>query len=207
MSGWSELPPGLRAALVEQWAGIGARGLPCGAAVTDGSGTVVARGRNRAYDPVTGTDPLEGTPLAHAELNALARVSTGTEIGSLTVWCSQRPCAMCSAALAFTGFTDVRHLAEDPSPAAQGRAEFRRIDEPYWAAVSTVLFLYTGAVLRGVEDRNLGRHRKARPGLTALVLELAADDRLGLAARAGAELADAAEHIRERVVAVLSELP
>ena len=53
---------------------LGAGGLPCGAAISDANGRVVARGRNHAYDPVTGSDVLEGTPLAHAELNALARV-------------------------------------------------------------------------------------------------------------------------------------
>ena len=49
-----------------------AGGLAVGSVITDGDGRIVAEGRNRAYDPVTGTDPLEGTPLAHAEMNALA---------------------------------------------------------------------------------------------------------------------------------------
>jgi tRNA(Arg) A34 adenosine deaminase TadA len=92
-----------------------AGGLPCGAAISDATGQVVARGRNHAYDPVTGSDVLEGTPLAHAELNALARVPTPRDLSGDTLWSTQQPCAMCTSAIEFCGVGDTRYLAADPA--------------------------------------------------------------------------------------------
>lgn len=45
---WDALPPSLRAALDRQWIGLTMGGLPCGAAIIDARGTVVAHGHNRA---------------------------------------------------------------------------------------------------------------------------------------------------------------
>lgn len=47
---WIALPIGARVALEEQWAGLAAGGLPCGSSVIDANGSVVASGRNYAYD-------------------------------------------------------------------------------------------------------------------------------------------------------------
>ncbi|MFJ2576077.1 deaminase [Kitasatospora aureofaciens] len=90
--------------------------------LTDAAGAIVTQGRNRAYDPPGGPDPLQGTPPAHAELNALARARTGWDLATHTLWSSHRPCAMCAAAAAFTGVGTVRYLADDPwpSPPATG---------------------------------------------------------------------------------------
>lgn len=46
-----------------------AGGLAVGAVLTDERAEIVAEGRNRAYDPPGGRDILQGSPLAHAELN------------------------------------------------------------------------------------------------------------------------------------------
>lgn len=101
---WDALPAGARAALAEQWAGLAAGGLPCGASVVDAAGRVVAVGRNHAYDPAGALDtraryPLQRNRLAHAELNALALLDTATDHAALTLWTTQHPCAMCAAAL------------------------------------------------------------------------------------------------------------
>src|SRR5215471_20971143 len=98
---WAMLEPGARRSLQLAYASLVAGGLACGAAVTDGSGALVAEGRNRAYDPPGGTDALQGTPLAHAEMNALAAVSTYRDLSLCTLWSSQEPCSMCTAAAAF----------------------------------------------------------------------------------------------------------
>ena len=90
-SSWARLPEGARQALEQQWRGVAAGGLPCGAAVVDRDGAVVASGRNRAYEAPTGDDPLEHTRLAHAELNALARVPSDVDHQTLVVWSTQHP--------------------------------------------------------------------------------------------------------------------
>lgn len=126
-----------------------AGGLACGAALVDESGTVVARDRNHAYDPPTGSDVLEGTPLAHAELNVLALVPVGRSLTEDTLWSTQQPCAMCTAALSFCGVGWVRYLAADPAFISTGdprggAAADPTVDHPElteWAILANGLFL------------------------------------------------------------------
>lgn len=47
-------------------------------------GATVSQGRNRAYDPPGGPDRLQRTPVAHAEMNALAAVETAAELNGMT---------------------------------------------------------------------------------------------------------------------------
>ena len=96
-------------------AGLLAGGLPCGAVVTDGDGTRMSEARNRAYDQRGGSERLQRTAIAHAEMNALAAIDTDTNLGTLRLVSSHRPCQMCSAACAFTGVGVVDFVAPDPS--------------------------------------------------------------------------------------------
>jgi tRNA(Arg) A34 adenosine deaminase TadA len=78
---WDALPTGARVAFEEQWAGVGAGALPCGSAIVDAQGRIVASGRNYAYDAAGAIEtrvryPLQHNRLAHAELNALACLPT-----------------------------------------------------------------------------------------------------------------------------------
>jgi len=195
---WSALPEGARTALEQQWAALAAGGLPCGAGVVDATGAVVARGRNRAHDAASG-GPLSGTPIAHAELNALAGVTTDADTSGLTVFSTQHPCAMCAAALAFTGVGRVVYIADDPSDdsspsriaATRGAVTYQRLGSVEWAIVTTILFLYAGAELRGEADGTLRAAAADNPALGALVLAEAVDGRLGRAARSGIPLHEA----------------
>jgi tRNA(Arg) A34 adenosine deaminase TadA len=201
---WAALPGGARAALEEQCAGLRAGGLPCGSAIVDSAGTVVARGRNHAYDPAGSLDtrfqyPLQHNRLAHAELNALANLPTEADHGALTLWTTQHPCAMCAAAIAFVGIGAVCYVADDPSdhaPPAQIAATragvpYEALDEPLWWTIANVFFLYNSAVDRGADAGNLRDNRDRYPALVALTLNLAATDVIGTAARAGATLPEA----------------
>jgi tRNA(Arg) A34 adenosine deaminase TadA len=198
---WAALPTGARVALEEQWAGLAAGGLPCGSAVIDTSGGVVASGRNHAYDPAGGIAtraryPLQHNRLAHAELNALARLPTETDHATLTLWTTQHPCSMCAAALAFVGVGRVRFIADDPSDhapperiaASRGGVPYHTLGDPVWWTVSNLLFLYNAAVLAGEHARNLGMNRDRYPELVRLTLDLARRDALGAPARSGTTL-------------------
>ncbi|MFJ9946764.1 deaminase [Kitasatospora sp. NPDC091207] len=121
---WAALAPGARRCPEPAHRAWLDGGLPVGAVLTDADGVIVAEGRNRAYDPPGGTDPLHGTPLAHAELNALAR--TGWDLAVHTLWSSHQPCGMCAAAAGFTGVGVVRFLAPDPWAVGGGRRARRR---------------------------------------------------------------------------------
>ncbi len=145
----------------------------------------MAEGRNRAYDPGGGSDILKLTPIAHAEMNVLAAVPTERELSKSTLWSSQEPCSMCTAAAAFAGIGTVRYLAPDPwgVTAQHGRSrkgmdamplpEPLRIIGPFedhhWVAAATVLFLVSIARSGGVEHPTIVRSFELDPSTTALV--------------------------------------
>ena len=204
---WEALPEGARVALEGAWAGLAAQGLPCGASIVDGRGGVVSRGRNHAYDAAAGIHPLERTRLAHAELNALASVDTDADWGDLTVFTTAHPCAMCAAAIAFTGIGRVVYVADDPSDdsapgqiaSTRGAVAYHRLGSVEWAIIATVMFLYVGVELRGEGDANLGAATALNPALGALVVAQVESGALGRAARAGIPITDAFAHIWELV--------
>ena len=150
-----------------------AGGLPCGAAISDATGQVVARGRNHAYDPFTGSDILQGTPLAHAELNVLARVPTSRNLSGDTLWSTQQPCAMCTSAIEFCGVGDTRYLAADPAFIATDDMGAGVIHDPtrdhpeltVWAILANALFLQP-SIARGDTSR-LDRNSANEPETVA----------------------------------------
>ena len=130
---------------------------------------MIARGRNHAYDLANGADVLEGTPLAHAELNVLANVATARDLANDTLWGTQQPCAMCAAALSFCGVGNVRFLAADPAFIGSGDARGGTTLDPthdhpqltVWAILANALFLQP-SLARGDESR-LARNRTTEP--------------------------------------------
>jgi tRNA(Arg) A34 adenosine deaminase TadA len=163
------LASGAWAALEGAFTALIAGGLPCGAALVDPTGTVIARGRNHAYDARTGDDIIEETPLAHAELNVLARVPTSRDLTHDTLWSTQQPCAMCAAAIAFCGVGHVRFLAADPAFIATDDVRGGALIDPtseypeltVWAIVANALFLRP-TIVRG-DSLRLERNRSAEP--------------------------------------------
>ena len=144
-----------------------AGGLPVGSVITGGNGERVSEGRNRAYDPAGGTDRLQRTPIAHAEMNALAAVSTETDLGGLTLWSSHRPCLMCAAACEFTGMGRVLFIAPDPS----GDDSSGDPDgiEPEWVVVANLLFLSGVAAYSGPSAPMILRARPREPEVAGLM--------------------------------------
>lgn len=183
------LPAGAWAALDGAFDAMVAGGLPCGAALTDHSGAVIERGRNHAYDASDGGDVLEGTPLAHAEMNVLARVPIARDLSTDTLWSTQQPCAMCAAALSFCGVGHVRFLAVDPAFVASGDARGGTPSDPIierpewtvWAIFANALFLQP-AVARGDAAR-LDRNHGVEPETVEAATTLSVAPRVdGLAA-------------------------
>ncbi|HST65983.1 MAG TPA: nucleoside deaminase [Mycobacteriales bacterium] len=140
---WAALDAAPRRALELAYTALTSGGLPVGAVLVDAGGAIVAEGRNRAYDPPGGPDVLQGTPLAHAELNVLAAVPTDRDLSPDTLWSTHEPCSMCAAAAAFTGVGAVRHVAPDPWAVAAGRpaSDSVPLGAPEWALVAGVLFV------------------------------------------------------------------
>jgi tRNA(Arg) A34 adenosine deaminase TadA len=144
-----------------------AGGLPVGSVIAGSNGERISEGRNRAYDPAGGTDRLQRTPIAHAEMNALAAVDTATELGGLTLWSSHRPCLMCAAACEFTGVGSVRFIAPDLSD-DDGYDDPDGI-QPEWVVVANLLFLSGVAAYSGSSSPMIIRARQREPEVADLM--------------------------------------
>ncbi|MFD5105902.1 nucleoside deaminase [Streptomyces cinereoruber] len=166
---WAAAPEAVRRCLALAYEALTAGGLAVGAVLTDPDGSVRAEGRNQAYDPGPGAGPLRGTPLAHAEMNALGAARTEWDLGALTLWSTQEPCSMCTAAASFTGVGEVRFLAPDPWALATGNDGSSGVtgtdDRPHWLVVANVMFLrsVSAAAPEGKEPETLVRCRELEP--------------------------------------------
>ncbi|MFE5487135.1 nucleoside deaminase [Streptomyces sp. NPDC056527] len=173
---WHALAPAPRRCLELAHRALRTGGLAVGSVLTDADGTIVAEGRNRAYDPeAEGAEILRGTPLAHAEMNALAQARTEWDLATHTLWSTQEPCSMCAAAAEFTGVGTVRFLAAAPWATATGRpsasARARLTAEPVWRTAATVLFLRSVVEAAGTESETVRRMAGTDPVTTAIATD------------------------------------
>lgn len=178
---WLDLHPAFRRGLELAHESLTAAGLAVGAVLTDGNGEIVAEGRNRAYDPPGGRDELQGSPLAHAEMNVLAAVRTERDLAACTLWSTQEPCSMCAAAAAFTGVGAVRFMAPDPwalAAGVSGSAASRSIGpvEDLWIVCANLLFLCSVGRRVGLEHDTVVRNREVEPETACIVVELFAHE-------------------------------
>jgi hypothetical protein len=95
-----------------------------------------------------GDDVLADTSLAHAELNALAKVPWGTRSDGLELWTTLQPCLQCLGAIRLSPVRKVHVLAPDPLFRGVERArhlnEFElTVDE--WSALSLLLQTHVAA--------------------------------------------------------------
>lgn len=174
---WHATPEAVRRSLALAYEALAAGGLAVGAVLTDAAGTVLCEGRNEAYEEGRAhgraAGPLRGTPLAHAEMNALGAARTGWDLGSAVLWSTQEPCAMCAAAARFTGVGQVRYLAPDPwalSDGSAGGSGALPAAEAVWLPAANAMFLRSVVLAaKGPgEPRILTRHRAVEPETAAL---------------------------------------
>ena len=107
--------PAMRTALAEARAALQTGDVPIGAVVLDGSGTVIARGRNRRE--------ADGDPTAHAEIVAIraaARSVGEWRLDGLTLVVTLEPCTMCAGAITAARLSRVVFGAADPRAGAVG---------------------------------------------------------------------------------------
>lgn len=157
---WEALAPPFRRCLELADRSRRRGGLAVGAAVTDGTGVIITAGRNRAYDPAGGPDPLQRTPIAHAEMNALAGLDVDHDLDTCMIWSSHQPCSMCQAAIAFIGLPPARVLAPDPSDEGPPAPT---LGSDVWVVAANVLFLASIAEHYGTAGALFDRQRAVEP--------------------------------------------
>ena len=199
-------------ALDQAWRSVCAGSLGIGAVITDGDGAVVAAGRNRLMEHDAGEDHLAGTSLAHAEMNALAKVPwLADQFRRLTLWTTLEPCLMCAGAIRLSRIVEVRYLVADPTfEGAQRARELNEFIASGWPdvigpmadplAVLGILFpahlfaFWDDPSLRGAKSTS-GTWAVAFPRISALAAELAASRELVQHGRGGERARGRGHHV------------
>ena len=177
----------MRYALELAWESARAGSLGVGAVITDAQGRTVATGRNRLAEHDAGDDHLAGTSLAHAELNALAKLRWGAHGNEqLALWTTLEPCLQCAGAIRMAPIDEVHVLAPDPlfrDIASALRAHehvasrwpaYRIAPADHFAVFALLLHTHALAFWRA----DLPGWSTALPRITALAHELAATGEL-----------------------------
>jgi tRNA(Arg) A34 adenosine deaminase TadA len=123
---WQELDGAWRASFELAWEAYGAGTIPVGSVVVAADGEIVARGRNRIFDP-PGTG-LAGSRLAHAEVDALAQLPAVHRYRDHVLYSTLEPCLLCTAAALLTTVGRIEYAASDPFGGACSGA----IDTAHW---------------------------------------------------------------------------
>ena len=85
-----------------------------GAVLLDGSGRLVARGRNRSGETSAPAGRPFGSTVAHGEIDVLTQLPVGDHADYRLV-SSLEPCSMCTGAIVVAGIGAVEYLAADPN--------------------------------------------------------------------------------------------
>ncbi|HEY3462422.1 MAG TPA: nucleoside deaminase [Gaiellaceae bacterium] len=126
MDAWRELDEPWRASLELAWEAYLAGTIPVGSVVVAADGRIVARGRNRIFDPPG--RGLAGSRLAHAEVDALAQLPAAERYRDHVLYSTLEPCLLCTAATLLTTVGRIEYAASDPFGGACSGA----IDTAHW---------------------------------------------------------------------------
>ncbi|MFZ6004975.1 MAG: nucleoside deaminase [Actinomycetota bacterium] len=110
---WRSLDHALVEALRLGWEAFQTGNIGVGAVITDTGGAIVAAGRNRVMEPEPPLGEVAGCSLAHAEMNALARIPFRAP-RELTLTTTLQPCFQCAAAIRMAPIAHLRIAGADP---------------------------------------------------------------------------------------------
>lgn len=112
---WNFLSLPWQTAVTQAWQAYCAGSLPIGAAIVDDrNGRIVATGRNAIHE-TNASAPLQGSRLAHAEMNALITLSqTDVPPQICTLYTTLEPCMMCLGAIRMVRIKAVQFACADP---------------------------------------------------------------------------------------------
>lgn len=111
---WGQLEGPWQCCIEEAWLAYCKGSLPIGAVVTDASGNILARGRNRVYEDETEGILLHGHRLAHAEMNALISVHwRQVNPRNAILYTTTEPCPLCVGAVRLTRLGTVHYASRD----------------------------------------------------------------------------------------------
>jgi tRNA(adenine34) deaminase len=112
---WEALSHPWQACVEEAWAAYCAGSFPIGAAITETSGNIITRGRNRIFESSAEDGQIHGHRLAHAEVNALLNLDYNIDPTTCTLYITTEPCPLCVGAICMAGVRTVKYAACDPT--------------------------------------------------------------------------------------------
>lgn len=117
---FTDLSPVWRTCVDLAWEAYRHGSLPIAAVVTDATGAILARGRNRlgerheASPHLPGTPYLTGSPLAHAEVNALLELGPDRDPPQVLLYTTTEPCPLCMGAARMSSVRHLVYASRDP---------------------------------------------------------------------------------------------
>ena len=105
---------GWERALELAWDAFCGQTTPVGAVVVNAEGIVVAEGRGRRYEKTGPPRQLAGTHVAHAEINALARLGADRHYQDHALLTTLEPCGMCHGAAVQATVGSLAYAGADP---------------------------------------------------------------------------------------------
>ena len=111
---WDQLGLPWQGCLEEAWQSFCANSLPIGAVITDQNGEIIARGRNRIFETGSPDKCVQGSLLAHAEINALLALgATENTPKTNTLYSTTEPCPQCVGAIRMNRIGAVNYASRD----------------------------------------------------------------------------------------------
>ncbi len=185
---------------VLMWEAYTAGTIPVGAVITDESGRIVARGRNRMFGSAEGAE-LGESRLAHAEVNALLGLPSDRTYEAWTLWTALEPCHLCLSAAFTARIGRLSYACSDAYGGAAGKlvpsrdheAHPVRIDGPLDGVPGVLpeLLLIAHCLWRRPEGDVVRFYTERWPGLVDAARGLPAPD-------AGASLTEVYAAVRAR---------
>lgn len=113
---WNQLSLPWQTAVTQAWTAYCAGSLPIGAVIVDErNGRIIATGRNTIHE-TDSSAPLNGSRLAHAEMNALITLSkTDVPPHTCALYTTLEPCMMCMGAIRMMRIPTVYFASPDPA--------------------------------------------------------------------------------------------
>jgi tRNA(Arg) A34 adenosine deaminase TadA len=150
---------------------------PVGAVVTDAAGAIVTEGRGRRFETTAPPRQLAWTPVAHAELNALAQLAPDRHYPDHALLTTLEPCLMCHGAAVQSSLGSLAYAGADPYGGSgrqvfgtpQARRGRLRVTGPLPDERGRLSeLLHITWIMRAAGPHVLAAQQQARPDLTAL---------------------------------------
>ncbi len=145
---WSDLTIPWQACIEEAWEAFCVGSFPIGAVIVDADGKILACGRNHLRDADDHGDTIVKNQLAHAEINALLKISQFPKsiLHKAALYTSLEPCPLCMGALYMSAVRNLHFAAWD----VYGGSSNLLGKTPYLTVKPITVHLPTDALLENI---------------------------------------------------------